>query len=88
VRFPTFISFYANLHQVHFEPTSIPKSLKIFHDPATVLAGSIKSISPNQHELVAMSEAARKILPSVENTLFQNQLSEYETDGNIVAMKL
>lgn len=65
---------------VHFEPTSIPKSLKIFDDPATVLAGSIKSISPNHHELVAMSEAARKVLPSIEDEQIRNQLSKFKAD--------
>ncbi|KAJ2960248.1 hypothetical protein NQZ79_g4377 [Umbelopsis isabellina] len=68
---------------VHFEPTSIPKSLKIFHDPATVLAGSIKSISPNHHELIAMSEAARKILPLIEDELLRNQLSKFAADAEL-----
>jgi len=61
---------------VHFEPTSVPKSLKVFHDPATVLAGCFKSISPNQHELVAMSNAALKALPVIEDKLMTDKITQ------------
>lgn len=41
---------------VLFEPTSVPKSLKLFEYVETVQSKSIKYISPNQFELEAMYE--------------------------------
>lgn len=66
---------------VHFEPTSIPKSLNVFHDPATVLAGSFTSISPNQHELIAMSNTARNLLPSNNDNHILDQITKPELKG-------
>ncbi|KAI8584452.1 hypothetical protein K450DRAFT_216476 [Umbelopsis ramanniana AG] len=66
---------------VHFEPTSIPKSLKIFEDTATLTAGCFKSISPNQHELAAMSNTAREVLPEVEERYKMSELTKHQLDG-------
>ncbi|KAI7851841.1 Ribokinase-like protein [Circinella umbellata] len=60
---------------VFFEPTSVPKSLKIFEQPFTgITSGAIKFISPNQYELEAMSETARKTLTT--DTISRNTLSD------------
>lgn len=42
--------------QVFFEPTSVPKSLKLFKHFETTQPKSIKYISPNQFELEALCE--------------------------------
>lgn len=42
-----------------FEPTSVPKSLKLFEYAETVQAKSIQYASPNQFELEAMCETIR-----------------------------
>lgn len=39
-----------------FEPTSVPKSLKLFNHHETLQVRSIRYISPNQFELDAMSQ--------------------------------
>ncbi|KAI8057190.1 Ribokinase-like protein [Syncephalis plumigaleata] len=39
---------------VLFEPTSVPKSLRILQDPAILACGGIQYITPNHHELEAM----------------------------------
>lgn len=41
-----------------FEPTSVPKSVRLFDFPETVLSGAIRYASPNALELVAMSTRA------------------------------
>ncbi|KAG2174441.1 hypothetical protein INT44_006704 [Umbelopsis vinacea] len=66
---------------VHFEPTSVPKSLKIFEDTATLMAGCFKSISPNQHELIAMSNTAKEVLPEVEEKYKISELTKHQLDG-------
>ncbi|KAI9307322.1 Ribokinase-like protein [Cunninghamella echinulata] len=43
-----------------FEPTSIPKSLRIFESKDTILSGSIKYTSPNQYELEAMVDTLQQ----------------------------
>ncbi|RKP05193.1 Ribokinase-like protein [Thamnocephalis sphaerospora] len=40
-----------------FEPTSIPKSLKILQDPHILGSGGIRYITPNHYELEALDEA-------------------------------
>ncbi|KAI9323838.1 Ribokinase-like protein [Dichotomocladium elegans] len=48
---------------VFFEPTSVPKSLKIFEDAGAALKHrSLQFVSPNQYELQVMSEVAKTIL--------------------------
>ncbi|KAI8096817.1 Ribokinase-like protein [Halteromyces radiatus] len=42
-----------------FEPTSIPKSLKIFDSSKTLLSGAIQYTSPNQFELEGMVDQAK-----------------------------
>ncbi|KAG2219736.1 hypothetical protein INT45_007775, partial [Circinella minor] len=60
---------------VFFEPTSVPKSLKIFEQPSTAItSGAIKFVSPNQYELEAMSETARKTLTT--DNISRNTLSD------------
>ncbi|KAI9264049.1 Ribokinase-like protein [Phascolomyces articulosus] len=56
---------------VFFEPTSVPKSLKIF-ERDIITSGAIKFISPNQFELEAMSETARALL--------NNTISNHDND--------
>ncbi|CAO3623225.1 unnamed protein product [Cunninghamella echinulata] len=43
-----------------FEPTSIPKSLRIFESKDIILSGSIKYTSPNQYELEAMVDTLQR----------------------------
>jgi hypothetical protein len=66
---------------VHFEPTSVPKSIKIFDDPATLLAGSFNSISPNQHELAAMSNTARDVLPEGDENYIIDKVTREQLKG-------
>jgi pyridoxal/pyridoxine/pyridoxamine kinase len=40
-----------------FEPTSIPKSLKILDDPRILHTKGIKYITPNHYELKALCDA-------------------------------
>ncbi|KAG0168098.1 hypothetical protein DFQ30_005209 [Apophysomyces sp. BC1015] len=49
-----------------FEPTSVPKSLRIFDHPETILSRSVHFISPNQFELEALSETAKMKLPKTK----------------------
>ncbi|GAA5810386.1 hypothetical protein MFLAVUS_003807 [Mucor flavus] len=42
-----------------FEPTSVPKSLKLFQQASTIQAQSIQYTSPNQFELEAMCDTIR-----------------------------
>ncbi|KAI8391071.1 Ribokinase-like protein [Radiomyces spectabilis] len=51
-----------------FEPTSVPKSLKLFEDPEIILSGSVRFTSPNQYELEAMTDMAKTVLPTVKDT--------------------
>ncbi|ORE07589.1 Ribokinase-like protein [Rhizopus microsporus var. microsporus] len=44
------------LKKAFFEPTSVPKSLKLFNHHETLQVRSIRYISPNQFELDAMSQ--------------------------------
>ncbi|RUP43731.1 hypothetical protein BC936DRAFT_136804 [Jimgerdemannia flammicorona] len=50
-----------------FEPTSVPKSLKLFMYSEVILAGSVRYASPNEYELEAMSIEAAKQLSSDRN---------------------
>ncbi|KAI8150303.1 Ribokinase-like protein [Fennellomyces sp. T-0311] len=43
---------------IFFEPTSVPKSLKIF-EQSIISTGAIQFVSPNQYELEAMSDTAK-----------------------------
>ncbi|KAF7728144.1 hypothetical protein EC973_006659 [Apophysomyces ossiformis] len=57
-----------------FEPTSVPKSLKLFDHPATVSSGAVRYISPNQFELEVMSETAKmKLSKASEDIVFLEQ---------------
>lgn len=48
---------------VLFEPTSVPKSLKIFFG-STLATRAIRFTTPNQYELEAMSETAKSTMPT------------------------
>ncbi|KAI7874978.1 Ribokinase-like protein [Lichtheimia hyalospora FSU 10163] len=49
---------------VLFEPTSVPKSLKIFSG-STIATRAIRFTTPNQYELEAMSETAKATMPTM-----------------------
>ncbi|CDH57494.1 indigoidine synthase a-like protein [Lichtheimia corymbifera JMRC:FSU:9682] len=51
---------------VLFEPTSVPKSLKIFSD-STLATRAIRFTTPNQYELEAMSETAKTTMPATSS---------------------
>jgi len=45
------------------------------------LAGCFKSISPNQHELVAMSNIAKELLPEVEDKYTIDKVTKQQVEG-------
>ncbi|GAN06309.1 conserved hypothetical protein [Mucor ambiguus] len=54
-----------------FEPTSVPKSLKLFQHTETIMAQAVKYTSPNQFELEAMCDAIRSN-PVLSNATMQH----------------
>ncbi|KAI9020092.1 Ribokinase-like protein [Phycomyces nitens] len=50
-----------------FEPTSVPKALKVF-EHQIISSGAVHYVSPNQYELEAMVDTARKLFPAVEHS--------------------
>ncbi|KAI9484635.1 Ribokinase-like protein [Zychaea mexicana] len=70
---------------VFFEPTSVPKSLKIFEQNGSVLSsGAIKFVSPNHFELEAMSETAR----SITSTLVDDKHTTLTVKGPALAQRV
>ncbi|KAL0094196.1 Ribokinase-like protein [Phycomyces blakesleeanus] len=53
---------------VFFEPTSVPKSLKVFEHEDVLSSGVVNYVSPNQYELEAMVETARRQRPAVNHS--------------------
>ncbi|OAD73849.1 hypothetical protein PHYBLDRAFT_168277 [Phycomyces blakesleeanus NRRL 1555(-)] len=53
---------------IFFEPTSVPKSLKVFEHEDVLSSGVVNYVSPNQYELEAMVETARRQRPAVNHS--------------------
>ncbi|CAO0802352.1 unnamed protein product [Mucor circinelloides] len=67
-----------------FEPTSVPKSLKLFQHTETIMAQAVKYTSPNQFELEAMCDTIRSN-PILSNAMKkQNDL----VDSAMMPLKL
>ncbi|ORY97199.1 Ribokinase-like protein [Syncephalastrum racemosum] len=69
-----------------FEPTSIPKSRKVFDHAESVLSGVIRFVSPNDYELKAMSQAALEQLPSRRTPILQRSPSFEKAPAGVQAL--
>ncbi|KAI7869978.1 Ribokinase-like protein [Spinellus fusiger] len=67
---------------VFFEPTSVPKSVRLLENPETLACGAVQFISPNQYELEAMVDTAKRTLPPMTLDIWQ------KIDGPRVAQQM
>lgn len=73
------------LKKAFFEPTSVPKSLKLFEHPDTVFAGSVRYASPNEYELEAMSIEAAKQFSTIRDVNETFDQTSINWDGKLLS---